>query len=78
VRDENSFPAKPGCDVRYTYDEWSNVRRIQATFTPTWGGETKSDECWYDYDPSGRMTVSNGALKDGTIRVKRHTPGIDH
>ena len=43
VEDQNKAPAAPICDVRYAYDEWGNVRRIQATYTQTVGRGTAGE-----------------------------------
>jgi hypothetical protein len=75
VEDQNKSPAGPTCDVHYAYDEWSNVRRIQATYTQTAAEGAHATEGWYDYDAAGRMTVSNGALSGGAIRLKVRTSG---
>jgi YD repeat-containing protein len=75
VQDDNSFPAKPGCYVSYAYDEWSNVRRIQSAYTHPGMDEPGAGDSWYEYDDAGRMTISNGVLVNGIIRIKRHTPG---
>jgi YD repeat-containing protein len=75
VEDQNKAPGGPICDVRYAYDEWSNVRRIQAIYTPTAADGPMASDSWYAYDKADRLTVSNGALSQGTIGLKRHTPG---
>src|SRR5262249_13651349 len=75
VEDQNKAPAGPICDVRYAYDEWGNVRRVQATYKPTATDGPFPRDSWYDYDAAGRLTVSNGILSGGTIGLKRHTPG---
>ncbi|ALI34756.1 putative deoxyribonuclease RhsA [Candidatus Nitrosocosmicus oleophilus] len=66
-----SIQEGPRCDLRYAYDEWGNVRRIQAKFLYTGNDEPESSESYYDYDSEGRMLVSNGVLSDeGTIQLK--------
>jgi hypothetical protein len=56
--------------VRYVYDEWSNVRRVQASYTHSGQDGPWASDGWYVYDTAGRMTISNGAMSDGTIRLK--------
>src|SRR3546814_6656534 len=75
VEDQNKAPAGPLCDVRYSYDEWGNVRRIQAAYTQTEVEGPRTRDSWYTYDPAGRMTVSNGAMSAGEIRPKPRPAG---
>ena len=75
VEDQNKAPGGPICDVRYAYDEWSNVRRIQAGYTQTDAEGPRTSDSWYTYDLAGRMTVSNGSLSEGTIKPKPRTAG---
>jgi YD repeat-containing protein len=75
VEDQNKVPAGPICDVRYAYDEWGNVRRIQATYKPTAADGPFPRDSWYEYDAAGRLTVSNGILSGDTIAPKLRTSG---
>src|SRR5262249_15223465 len=68
-------PATPISDVRYSYDEWGNIRRIQATYTQTEREGPQASDSWYAYDTAGRMTICNGSMSDGGIHLKRRTPG---
>ena len=64
------FLSGPISDVRYSYDEWSNIRSIQAAYTQTWAEGPRASDSWYEYDDAGRMTISNGTMSDGVIRLK--------
>jgi YD repeat-containing protein len=75
VEDKARVPFTPISDVRYSYDEWDNVRRIQATYTPTSSDDPVERDCWYDYDDAGRITTANGSLLSGAIGLKLHVPG---
>src|SRR5262249_4593932 len=69
VEDQNTSPAGPICDVHYSYDEWSYVRRIEATYSQTTADTPQPSDEWYDYDAAGRMTVSNGTMSNGAISL---------
>jgi YD repeat-containing protein len=75
VEDQNKAPAGPISDVRYDYDEWGNVRRIQANYTQTPAEGPRASASWFAYDNAGRMTVSNGIPSGGTIIPKVRTSG---
>jgi YD repeat-containing protein len=75
VEDQNKAPAGPISDVRYSYDEWGNIRRIQSAYTQTAAEGPRTSDSWYAYDAAGRMTISNGKMSRGEIRLKLRTPG---
>ncbi len=62
------------CNLHYGYDEWDNVRRIQAKYSHKHGVEPTLKESSYDYDAAGRITVSNGILSSGKIFLKKYNP----
>ena len=74
--EDNTFPFRPDSDVRYSYDEWGNIRRTQAAYTQTWVGQPRASDSWCAYDDAGRMTISNGTMSAGVIRLR--TPGSVH
>lgn len=73
--EQSKAPGGATCDVSYAYDEWSNVRRVRASYTHAGVEAPSSTESWYDFDHAGRMTMSNGALAGGTLILKMHNSG---
>ncbi len=68
--EQSKAPGGVTCDVGYAYDEWSSIRRVQATYTYTGLDGPYTTTSWYDYDRAGRLIVSNGRLEGGRIRPK--------
>ena len=73
--EQSKVPNGATCDVRYAYDEFGNVRRIQAQYSRRGSDGPFGSDSWFDYDAAGRMTMANGALVGGAIRLKPRTAG---
>lgn len=76
--EQSKAPLGVTCDVTYVYDEWSNIRRVRASYTNTGFDGPFINESWYDFDDAGRMRIANGRLLSGAIALKMHTPGSVH
>ena len=53
-------------ELRYDYDEFSNRRHVHSQYNKA-GESSKVEDYWYLYDIEGRVTFSQGQLKDGQI-----------
>src|SRR3990167_7450413 len=60
-------------DVRYaakfSYDAARNRRRIQAWVLKEGGEKVDTVDDWYDYDGANRMTIEQGVLDGGQIKI---------
>src|SRR3546814_6749058 len=69
VEDQNKAPAGPLCDVRYSYDEWGNVRRIQAAYTQT---EVEGRRCRSEEHTSELQSLMRISYAVFCLKKKKH------
>ena len=54
--------------LRYGYDELGNRRHVHSIYNKA-GGSAQTTDHWYLYDMEGRVTLSQGTLKNGQIQM---------